>query len=92
MPPLPSGVPSRIYPATQQVDPSTTQPDMAKDGYTLISILFDEELNWGFVAGNSVASTQIFAYMPAIITNALGITSLFLSLFGIFIDGVFFSS
>jgi hypothetical protein len=43
------------------------------DNYTLISILFDQELNWPFVVNSSVSSSQIFAYLPLIISTALQI-------------------
>jgi hypothetical protein len=66
--PLPSGIPGRILPANQL--PSDT--DLT--GYTLISILFNKELNWPFVVNSPISSSQIFAYMPVLIGAALGIT------------------
>ena len=65
--PLPSGMPARIYP------PDRLDPNTDLTGYTFIAILFDLELNWPFVVLNSISSTQIFAYMPIILTTALGI-------------------
>lgn len=60
-------MPARIYPGVQ-VDPNS---DMT--GYTLISILFNQELGWQFEATNPDSSNQIFAYFPSVIANALGI-------------------
>ncbi|KAG6872059.1 hypothetical protein C0992_009918, partial [Termitomyces sp. T32_za158] len=65
--PLPSGIPGRIYPPTM-LDLKQVPSD-----YTMISILFDAELNWPFVVSNQVASSQIFAYIPVIIQTALNI-------------------
>jgi len=42
-------------------------------GYTVISILFNQQLNWEFEATNSDSSSQIFAYFPGVISTALGI-------------------
>jgi len=42
-------------------------------GFTIISILFNQELNWPFVVSNQISSSQIFAYLPVIITTALGL-------------------
>jgi len=68
VPTLPSGIPNRIYPA-DQLSPTT---DLT--GYTLISILFNQELNWPFVVNSQISASQIFAYMPVLITTALDIT------------------
>lgn len=65
--PLPTGVPARIYPQDQINSATDLQ------GYTLISILLNQELNWPFVVNNQVSSSQIFAYFPVIISTALGI-------------------
>lgn len=65
--PLPAGLPARIYPGVQ-LDPNS---DLS--GYTYISILFNQELNWQFEATNPDSSNQIFAYFPSTISNALGI-------------------
>jgi hypothetical protein len=43
------------------------------DTYTMISVLFNQELNWPFVVTNSISSNQIFAYLPLIISTALQI-------------------
>jgi len=69
-PALPAGLPWRIY-------PQDTAPGGGGQitGFTLISILFDQSLNWPFVVGSDVASSQIFAYMPSIVEAALNITS-----------------
>jgi len=64
---LPAGIPARIYPATQ-IDPNT---DLT--GFTVISILFNQQLNWQFEATNPDSSNQIFAYFPGVIATALGI-------------------
>jgi len=72
--PLPSGIPARIFPRDQ------LNPNRDLTGYTFIGILFDQDLNWPFVVGNPVSSTQIFAYVPIIVATALGISGEFLSL------------
>lgn len=69
-PPLPTGIPGRIYPR-DQLDLSSQ--NLA--GYTLISLMFNSELNWEFVVDSSLTSSQIFAYVPVLIENALGITA-----------------
>jgi hypothetical protein len=68
-PALPSGIPGWIYPR-QQLDPSNSD----LNGYTLISILFNNELNWMFEIQDAISSSQLFVYMPMIITSALGIS------------------
>jgi hypothetical protein len=40
---------------------------------TLISVLFNQSLNWEWVATNSDTQGQIFEYFPSIIATALGI-------------------
>jgi hypothetical protein len=69
--PLPSGMPARIYP------PDRLDPNTDLTGYTFIAILFDLELNWPFVVTSPISSTQIFAYIPIIISTALGIEGKF---------------
>jgi hypothetical protein len=66
--PLPSDLPSRIYPRNGY------QKGEDVTGFTLISLLFNQELNWPFVARNELSSAQIFAYMPAILNTALGLS------------------
>lgn len=61
------GIPARIYPAVG-IDPNT---DLS--AYVVISILFNQELNWVFEATNPDSSNQIFAYFPTAIAVALGI-------------------
>ena len=65
--PLPTGLPSRIYPQ----DGVSETADLS--GFTLISILFNQELNWQFVATNQDSSSQIFAYFPLVLQTALGV-------------------
>jgi hypothetical protein len=60
------------------VDPGVTQDAMERQGYTLISLLFDSQLNWPFVVGNTIASSQLFAYTPALVYTALDIPSPYL--------------
>lgn len=67
---LPTGIPNRIYPA-DRLDINTVDTT----GLTLISILFNQGLNWPFVVNNQVSSSQIFALLPAIIGTALGISN-----------------
>lgn len=62
---LPTGLPNKIYP----VNRLSTESDL--DGMTLISILFSSMLNWPFVVSDSVSSSQLFAYVPVLITSAL---------------------
>ena len=61
-------MPYRIYPADQM-----TNGGNQVAGYTLISILFSQELNWPFVVNSPVSSSQIFAYLPVLIQTALNI-------------------
>lgn len=65
---LPTGIPSRIFP--QNGIPDGT--DMS--GLTLISILFNSELNWPFVASHQDSSSQIFAFFPTVLQTALGLS------------------
>jgi len=66
--PLPAGLAARIYPA-DSVDPS-----QVTSNYTLVSILFDQALNWPFVANNTQSSLELFAWMPTIISTSLNIS------------------
>lgn len=66
--PLPTGIPSRIYPQNG-VDGS------APPGFTLISLLFNQDLNWNFVVQHQETASQLFAFVPVILQGALGITS-----------------
>jgi hypothetical protein len=65
---LPTGIPSRIVP--QDGIPDGT--DLT--GLTLISILFDSQLNWPFVASHQDSSSQIFAFFPQVLQTALGLS------------------
>ncbi|KAF7299294.1 hypothetical protein MIND_00878300 [Mycena indigotica] len=65
--PLPSGLPSRIYP------PNGPPQNPGVGNYSFISLLFDNFLGWEFVCTNSISSTQIFAMMPVILATSLGI-------------------
>ena len=67
VPALPANLPSRIYPAE-----TIAQPEA---GYTLISLLFDGNLPWYFVANQADSQGQIFSWLPVVLWNALGITS-----------------
>ncbi|KAJ7725329.1 hypothetical protein B0H16DRAFT_1332714 [Mycena metata] len=62
---LPNGLPSRIYLPTGP----TENPGA---GYSYISLLFDNYLDWNFICTNPVSSTQVFAMMPLILSTALG--------------------
>ncbi|KAI5116441.1 hypothetical protein M0805_006254 [Coniferiporia weirii] len=68
--PLPSDLPSRIYPAEGGVSANDVN-----EGYTPVSIMFDSTLGWEFVAKNTDSAAQIFAYFPTCLEVALGITS-----------------
>ncbi|KAF9458071.1 hypothetical protein BDZ94DRAFT_1174297, partial [Collybia nuda] len=37
--------------------------------------LFDQQLNWPFVVSNEVSASQIFAFMPAIISTSLNLSN-----------------
>ena len=63
--PLPTGLPNKIYPVNR------LSPNTDLEGLTLISILFSSALNWPFVVGDSRSSSQLFAWVPVLITNAL---------------------
>lgn len=65
--PLPTGIPGRIYPKVQL--------DLSQDlsNFLMISILFNQELNWPWVVSHQTSSIQIFAWLPAIIATALGV-------------------
>lgn len=60
-------MPARIYPGSQ----IAANTDLS--GSTPISILFDLDLSWQFETSSPDAPNQMFAYMPAVIANALGI-------------------
>jgi hypothetical protein len=66
--PLPTGIPSRIYPQNGVSDST----DLS--GYTLISLLFDSDLGWVFVVEHDTTSSQLFAYVPPLVQTALGIS------------------
>ncbi|KAF8133413.1 hypothetical protein EV363DRAFT_1295561 [Boletus edulis] len=63
---LPSGLPRVILPQPQLDINSLPTSD------TMISILFNDSLNWQFVAGNADSPGQIFEYFPTVIATALG--------------------
>ncbi|KAJ7465248.1 hypothetical protein FB451DRAFT_1041588, partial [Mycena latifolia] len=67
--PLPSGLPSRIYP------PSSLITQNPGGNYSFISLLFDGYLDWNFVCTSPVSSTQLFAMMPLILATAMGTSS-----------------
>ncbi|KAJ6536579.1 hypothetical protein DFH09DRAFT_95284 [Mycena vulgaris] len=66
--PLPTGLPSRIYPPSGPIE----NPG---GNYSFISLLFDGYLDWDFVCTSSVSSTQLFAMMPLILATAIGSSS-----------------
>lgn len=66
---LPPGIPSRIYPVRQLAE------DTNLDGFSLISILYTEALNWPFVVTNGISASQIFGYTKMLIATALEIPS-----------------
>ncbi|KAJ3896925.1 hypothetical protein GG344DRAFT_85038 [Lentinula edodes] len=66
---LPSSLPYRILPQDQLA----SNEDLS--GYTLVSLLFDLQLNWPFVVSSPDSSSQLFAYMPVILQNSLGLTA-----------------
>ncbi|KAI0051066.1 hypothetical protein FA95DRAFT_1570146 [Auriscalpium vulgare] len=63
--PLPSDLASRIYPPGDTPSPGSD--------YTLISVLFDSDLSWEFVANNVESQGQLFLWFPAVVQAALGI-------------------
>ncbi|TCD62106.1 hypothetical protein EIP91_007481 [Steccherinum ochraceum] len=62
-------MPARILPA------QGIPPDADLSGYTFISILFDPSLRWSWVTSNTDAASQIFAYTPVLIQNAIGVSA-----------------
>ncbi|EKM49699.1 uncharacterized protein PHACADRAFT_201388 [Phanerochaete carnosa HHB-10118-sp] len=64
---LPANLPSLIYPPG---GPGTNPGP----GFTLISLLFDEELPWNLVATSSDSATQIFAWTPLILAAGLNVS------------------
>ncbi|KAJ3755780.1 hypothetical protein EV360DRAFT_49138, partial [Lentinula raphanica] len=66
---LPSSLPYRILPQDQ----ISSSDDLT--GYTLVSLLFDLQLNWPFVVNSADSSSQLFAFMPVILQTALGLTA-----------------
>lgn len=72
MPSIPASLPTRIF-SPDSVNPSADQSEL--QGKTLISLLFQESLNWDFINGSDQTVGQIFAYMPQVLTSALSISS-----------------
>ncbi|THU93673.1 hypothetical protein K435DRAFT_669818, partial [Dendrothele bispora CBS 962.96] len=68
-PALPANLPTRISP------PQPLDFNQNLEGYSLISILFNQQLNWKFVTENQAASSQIIVFMPAILQSALNLTA-----------------
>ncbi|KAH6911598.1 hypothetical protein BKA70DRAFT_860931 [Coprinopsis sp. MPI-PUGE-AT-0042] len=66
---LPTGLPNKIYP----VNRLSAESDL--EGMTLISILFSSLLNWPFVVSDELSSSQLFAFVPVLITSGLEIGS-----------------
>lgn len=69
---LPSGIPARIVPGSGGADPG----DNDLSGFSLITILFDQGLNWATVVQNTDSPGQIFAWLPPLIQTALSISSM----------------
>jgi hypothetical protein len=69
-PTLPADLPTIIYPSEKIVN---SKDDVV--GLTAITLLFDQGLNWPWVARNDVSAGQIFAFMPQAISTALQIPS-----------------
>lgn len=67
--PIPTYLPSAIMPRPTLNVQNVPTTD------TLISVLFNQSLNWKWVATNSDTQGQIFEYFPSIIATALGIDS-----------------
>ncbi|KAG2115451.1 hypothetical protein DEU56DRAFT_177287 [Suillus clintonianus] len=65
--PIPTYLPQAIMPQPQLNVQDVPTTD------TLISVLFNQSLNWEWVATNSDTQGQIFEYFPTIIATALGI-------------------
>ena len=64
---LPPDLPARIYPPNSAVDPNSL------NGYSLVSVLFQSSLPWGFVTGSAQVQGELFLYFPSIISTALDI-------------------
>ncbi|KAF8552749.1 hypothetical protein OG21DRAFT_1415494, partial [Imleria badia] len=67
-PPLPSNLPRVILPQPPLDISSVSSSD------TMINVLFNDSLNWQFVAGNADSPGQIFEYFPSVIATALDIS------------------
>ncbi|KDN48290.1 hypothetical protein RSAG8_02882, partial [Rhizoctonia solani AG-8 WAC10335] len=67
---FPSALPTRIVPVGG-VNPEK-DTDQLK-GYSLISLLFTNQLSWVFVTQHAEATGQLFAYTPQMIETALGL-------------------
>jgi len=67
--PLPTDLPSRIYPA------DVVNPSALPSGDVLCSLLFTDYLPWSFVATHTQSQGQLFSWTPVIISQALNISS-----------------
>ncbi|KAH7925878.1 hypothetical protein BV22DRAFT_1010299 [Leucogyrophana mollusca] len=68
-PPLPSNLPRVILPQPQLNTSTLPSND------EMISVLFNQSLNWEWVATSSDTPGQIFEYFPQVIATALGISA-----------------
>lgn len=72
---LPSGLPARIVHGAGGVDLEVD----GLNGFTLIAILFDQDLNWETAVCNPESLGQIFSWLSSVIQAALSITSMWTS-------------
>jgi hypothetical protein len=64
--PLPTNLPSMILPDGKLPN--------KPEGYSEVTILLDQALNWRFVATHSYSSAQIFVVMTNILRAGLGLS------------------
>lgn len=69
-PPLPNDLPRVILPQPALDISSVPNSD------TMINVLFNDSLNWPFVARNADSPGQIFEYFPTVIATALNINGM----------------
>ncbi|KIJ42008.1 hypothetical protein M422DRAFT_255029, partial [Sphaerobolus stellatus SS14] len=70
--PIPANLPAKIFLPTSVGLNNKDDGDLVKDK-TLIGVLFTPQLNWPFVYEHNQSMVQIFAFMPMVISGALGI-------------------
>ncbi|KAF8584723.1 hypothetical protein K439DRAFT_1345301, partial [Ramaria rubella] len=70
VPQIPSNLPTRIF-SPNSVNATSDASELTDK--TLISLLFQSQLNWLFINSSSQSVGQIFAFMPQVLMTALSI-------------------